>query len=483
MMGKPSSNQQDGAFGLLPVLPKERTWGSFDFSMVNIGLAIATWSFLIGGTLSLFVGLKMGFIATLAGNTVSVLLLALATTIPSSRYGIDQYVFLRSIFGKKGTKIPVILMVIVEFGWVATLSVMFGKASSNVYSSVTNTSTTSNTVVIVFALVAIVVSWLIVAKGPVSINWLNRIVAPCLVAMLIIMFLMLSNQYNFNEMLTFKPLSPFPNDLHNYMVAFELGLGSGFSWWPIMGGLTRLAKTERAGFWPNMIGINICAVLGTMVGLIAGLAVGDSDPTKWMIPIGGPVLGVIALIFIAFANVTSITSLVYATCLAMKQIKIFRLLEWKKLTFLFLLITAVFVFFPDQIYGNFSMFLTACGTVFGPLTAIGFVDYFILRRQQIDLKALYLVTPKKPYNFWVGYNYAAIISLIVATVSYFLILNPISLEGASLFNYLSATLPAMVIAGFVYYLITVAFVIPKGLGGYQASRQEKGLVENKKELI
>ncbi|GIN19767.1 purine-cytosine permease family protein [Siminovitchia fordii] len=469
-MGK-SNGQSD----LLPLLPKERTWGSFDFSMVNIGLAIATWSFLIGGTLSLFVGLKMGFIATLAGNTVSVLLVALSNAIPSSRFGIDQYVFLRSIFGKKGTKIPVILMVIVEFGWVATLAVMFGKASSNVYGAVTNTPPVSNKVVIVFSLLAILISWLIVSKGSNSINWLNRIVAPLLVTMLIVMFYMLSQKYSFGEMLALEPTSPFPNDLHNYIVAFELGLGSGFSWWPIMGGLARLTKSERASLWPNMIGINICAVLGTMIGLLAGLAVGDSDPTAWMIPIGGPILGLIALVFIAFANVTSMTSLVYSTCLALKQIKFFRVMDWKRLTFIFLACTAVFAFFPDAIYGNFSLFLAACGTVFGPLSAIMFVDYYILRKQKINMRALYLDTSGRPYDFVGGYNITPIISVAVSVFVYFLILDPISFEGSIFFDYASATLPAMLLAGILYYVITKLFVIPKGMGGYDIpEKREKG---------
>ncbi len=467
-MGK-SNGQSD----LLPLLPKERTWGSFDFSMVNIGLAIATWSFLIGGTLSLFVGLKMGFIATLAGNTISVLFVALSNAIPSSRYGIDQYVFLRSVFGKKGTKIPVILMVIVEFGWVATLAVMFGKASSNVYGAVTNTPPVSNKVVIIFALLAIVISWAIVSRGSNSINWLNRIVAPLLVTMLIVMFYMLSQQYSFSEMLALQPISPFSSDLHNYIVAFELGLGSGFSWWPIMGGLARLTKSERASLWPNMVGINICAVLGTMIGLLAGLAIGDSDPTAWMIPIGGPILGLIALVFIAFANVTSMTSLVYSTCLALKQIKFFRVMKWEKLTLIFLACTAVFVFFPDAIYGNFSLFLAACGTVFGPLSAIMFVDYYILRKQHVNMRELYIDTPEKPYEFVRGYNITPVVSVAISVFIYFLILDPISLEGSAFFDYASATLPAMLLAGILYYLITKFFVIPKGLGGYYGSNKKQ----------
>lgn len=466
-MGHSSNGRGEGLFSLLPILPSERIWGFLDYTLVNIGLAIATWCFLIGGTLSVFVDLKMGFAATLAGNTISILIMALATTLPASKYGVDQYVSLRSVFGVNGTKIPMILILFIELGWAAVLSIMFGKASSNVYGALTNQPSVSNLVVILFAILAVVISWIIVAKGPVSINWLNRIVVPGLIIMLAYMFIMIWREISFEEMLALQPTSPFEERWVNYMIAFELGLGSGFSWWPIMGGLTRITKSQRAAFWPNMIGINLCAVLGTMVGLLAGLYFGSHDPTEWMIPLGGPVLGLIALLFVAFANLTSITALAYSTTLALKQIKGFMNVKWERLSFYFFFPVIPLVFFPDQVYTHFGTFLAICGTFLGPLTGIGFVDYFILRKQRIELVSLYREQPDSPYYFYGGYNYAAVIALIVATAVYFLLFNPVTFDSGNLFLYLSASLPATIVAGLVYYLLTLAFVIPKGVGGYK----------------
>lgn len=281
------------------------------------------------------------------------------------------------------------------------------------------------------------------------------------------MFIMIWREISFEEMLALQPTSPFEERWVNYMIAFELGLGSGFSWWPIMGGLTRITKSQRAAFWPNMIGINLCAVLGTMVGLLAGLYFGSHDPTEWMIPLGGPVLGLIALLFVAFANLTSITALAYSTTLALKQIKGFMNVKWERLSFYFFFPVIPLVFFPDQVYTHFGTFLAICGTFLGPLTGIGFVDYFILRKQRIELVSLYREQPDSPYYFYGGYNYAAVIALIVATAVYFLLFNPVTFDSGNLFLYLSASLPATIVAGLVYYLLTLAFVIPKGVGGYK----------------
>jgi NCS1 family nucleobase:cation symporter-1 len=474
-----SNSQKEGTFGILPVLPEERVWNGFDFTMVNIGLAIATWCFLIGGTLSSFVDLKMGIAATLAGNTIALIIMALSTTLPACKYGVDQYVSLRSIFGIRGTLIPLALILFIEFGWCAVLAVMFGKASSNVFGSFIHTVQSSNTVTIIFAILAILVSWYIVARGPVSINWLNRIVAPGLVLVLVWMFYMIASKYSVSEMFALQPTSPDPNTWWNYMVAFELGLGSGFSWWPVMGGLARLTKTQRAAFWPNMIGLNVCAVAGTMVGLLAGLSLGTSDPTEWMIPLGGPILGLVALLFVALGNITSITSISYSMAIALKQIKGLLYTEWEKITFFFLSPIIPLVFFPDQVYSNFGMFLAICGTVLGPLSGIGFVDYFILRRQRLSISSLYIEGATGPYYYLRGYNIAAIVSLIVATGVYFVVLNPITFASSSLFLYLSASLPATLLSGAFYYFMTKFLVIPKGMGGY-STRQDSKLEEMNK---
>lgn len=463
--------QKEGSFNIFPILPSERIWGAFDFSMVNIGIAVATWGFLIGGTLSLFVGLKMGIAASLAGNTLSIILMAMATAIPSSKYGIDQYISLRSVFGTKGVKFVMGLVVIVVIGWVTLLSIMFGKASSNIYNTITNTVQESNAVVILFSLLAIVISWLIVAKGPVSINWLNRIVAPGLILMLFVMMYLLISRFSLSGLMAMEPLEPSPNRWWNYMIAFELSLGAGLSWWNIMGGLSRLTKTQRVAFWPNMIGINLAAVLATTVGLAAGLAVGSSDPTEWMVPIGGPLLGILALIFIAFANVTSITALVYPISLALKQFKEFVHMEWTKQTLLFMLPAAFFILFPDAVYDNFSSFLAACGTIYGPLSVIYFVDYFILRKQNIDIRGIYAHQSKNPYSFWGGYNFVAIISFVISTIAYFFILNPITFSSSPLFNYFTASLFVIALGGVLYYTLSKSVVIPRGYGGYKRSKQ------------
>ena len=47
-----------------------------------------------------------------------------------------------------------------------------------------------------------------------------------------------------------------------------------------MGNFSRITKTQLVAFWPNMLGIFGAATLATIVGLLAALALGSSDPTE-----------------------------------------------------------------------------------------------------------------------------------------------------------------------------------------------------------
>jgi len=261
----------EAAFSTLPVLREERIWGFGDFTWVNIGLAIATWAFLIGGSTALFVGAKAGIAAIIIGNVIAVPLMALATCVPSAKYGLEQYTSLRSVFGKNGTRLIVFgFVTLIEMGWAAVLAIMFGRATTNVADEAFGMKASPNgAFVIAMALAAIAISWFILVKGPVSIKWFNRIVAPGLTLVTVVMLVLIFSAKSWGEILAAKPIEPFGDRLLDYMLAIEFNLAAGFSWWPVMGNLARLTRTQRASFWPNMIGLYAAAVVASIVGLLA----------------------------------------------------------------------------------------------------------------------------------------------------------------------------------------------------------------------
>lgn len=465
-----STPEREATFGTLPVLRHERVWSFTDFTWVNIGLAIATWAFLTGGSTAAFVGAERGIAAMIIGNVIAIPLMALSTVVCSGKYGLEQYTSLRSVFGAGGIALIVFTAILaIEMGWTAVLAIMFGRASANVTNEAFGADIGPNALPVTgFALVALVLAWYVLARGPVTIRFFNRIVAPGLAVVTIVMLVLIFGETSWSEIRAAKPLAPFENDDVNFMIAIEFNLATGFSWWPVLGSLARLTTTPRAALWPNMIGIFAATIVAQVVGLLAALSLGNSDPTVWMIPLGGTGLGILALVFIAFANVTSLSSIVYSTCLALRQAggAALQRVRWEVLSGAFFLLPAILVFLPGSIYDNFLKFVTWGAAVLAPLSGIALADFFLLRGRRLRLRALYEDGPGAPYRFWGRFNPASLVALAAGFGVYVLLFNPQTLASRGPFQAISASIPSLVAAAVIHIALTRLVVVPAGRGGY-----------------
>jgi NCS1 family nucleobase:cation symporter-1 len=67
-------------------------------------------------------------------------------------------------------------------------------------------------------------------------------------------------------------------------------------------------------------------------------------------------------------------------------------------------------------------------------------DYFLLRRQRIDLRAIY--DDRGPYAFWGRVNPVGVAAFVVGFVVYVALFNPQTLRANSPFELISASVPA-----------------------------------------
>ena len=204
-----------------------------------------------------------------------------------------------------------------------------------------------NPLVIVFAVASIVLSWVLLVRGPVSIGWVNKMVAPGLTVMTVFILVLIFVDTSWGELLAADPIEPVGVKALDFILAIEINLAAGFSWWNPMGNLARLARTQRVAFLPNMIGLYAVAVLAEIVGLLTALSLGSIDPTVWMVSLGGAALGVLTLVFVIFANITSMVSVTYTDSLALLRALggLAKRVRWATLTGA-LFLPAAGVFFP-----------------------------------------------------------------------------------------------------------------------------------------
>ncbi|MGB8406525.1 MAG: cytosine permease [Mycobacterium sp.] len=470
---KPSSAEPefDATLTELPLLPQERIWGFWQHSWVSIGLAVATWAFLQGAAVAYYVGVKQAIASIVIGYGISVMLVALAPCMPSVKYGIEQFVGLRSAFGENGARLVMVAVsTLLAAAWSAVLAIMFGHGLVTAANQLFGINLSeSGTAASLIALVAIIVSCLILARGPVSVEAVCRVIAPMLIIILVGIIVIVFSHHTWADLTALKPLGGASEDGHlSFLLAVELNIAGGFAWWPNMGNLARLSRNSRAGFWPNWMGIFGASVIAAIVGALAALSLQIDEPTQWMIPLAGAGIGVVALVIICLANITAILSQGYGSMVALKGGggKLFRRAPWPWLITVILGPAAVLVFFPAAVYNNYGRFLSWGAIVLAPLCAVQLVDYFILRRRQLNIRDLFLPIGQSRYGYWQGVNIAAFVSVAAGATTYSLLLNPVTYEPSGFFRHTTASIPAFLIAGTVHYVLTRLVVQPLGKGGY-----------------
>jgi NCS1 family nucleobase:cation symporter-1 len=119
------------------------------------------------------------------------------------------------------------------------------------------------------------------------------------------------------------------NSLSVIAVALELGIASGMSWWGGIGFLARNTKSRRNAIYPEIIQLGLSFGVVCSIALISGLVVGSDDPTQWMVPLGGVFMGVLALVFVALANITSTSVSLFASGLALRHLPGLHKRGWK----------------------------------------------------------------------------------------------------------------------------------------------------------
>ena len=95
-------------------------------------------------------------------------------------------------------------------------------------------------------------------------------------------------------------------------------------------------------------------------------------------------------------------------------------------------------------------FLAYNGTMYAPISGILFADYFFLRKQKLNLRALFEDDPSGEYYFHRGFNWLALGSLLLGQVVYIVMYNPISGEIHQLSRYVPASVAASVLPALVY---------------------------------
>lgn len=449
-----------------PLLPGERTWGSWRLGITLATAAAATWCYIIGEYVAYYLNFKQSFATLAAGSMIGMLMVALAAVPVSIRFGVDSVASSVPQFGTRGWVIPHALQFISIIGWNSLLLIFFSKSVTQLLIALNFTTAASAVYLVpVTILLACTLVFLFLLKGSRGVDRVSKILVAHVFVGMWMLYILMSKQWS--VLSTAVPSSASPDHLWNYTTGVEIGIASLLSWWPYIGAMVRMAPNGRKAALPIMLGMGAPVPLLSLIGIAGFLVLKSSDPAEWLRTVGGTTYAIIALVFVTAANLGTAVAGTYASAIGLRYYPGLDKIAWPVLLLLTILpVALVGLLIPELFFNHFGNFLAFIGVTFAPLCGIQIVDYYVLRRRRIAIRAIYDGNRDSAYRFWAGFNPAAIIAMIVGFFVYIYLLNPLSYISNWPYKYTTASLPTAFIAAIVYWLATKLIVIPRGRGGY-----------------
>ena len=455
--------------GTLPVLPKERKYGFIDALLVLSGYCIATWSYTQGSYLATLVGFKQLLIGAFLA-AIFMLMIYQLPVIMSARYGIDIWIWLRSVFGPAGNKIVTIIIIVVNFPWYAVCCELFADSMENLLGLFG--IQLFNGAHLILSLSCVVIGTVIALRGVGTITWTTRILVPLLLLVGVAVVIVGFTSVPMDVIWNYQPeLAGDADKTVNYVLSIEANFAFVITLVGGMAEVPRLCRSEKSGYYAGVLGQGAAGSFFVVVGAVMAIAMQYvtgkmvDDPTLMMATLSAPILGLSSLLLVAFANIgtQAVGSYIYGVMLK----STFKKSSYKVLVLVLGLYVAVLCVW-GKITEYFGSFLTIGACVYAPLAALLFVDFFLVRKQKIDLKSAYELPGHTAYRYTGGFNIVGIICLALGFGFTLLIFDPINvvIHNKILFM-LTPTFASFLFTGILYYLLckipfTRDYVICKG---------------------
>ena len=447
--------EQEVYFGTYPVLPKERKYGFIDALLVLSGYCIATWSYTQGSYLATLVNFKQLII----GAFFAALFMLLIYQIPvilSVRYGIDIWIWLRSVFGFKGVNVVTILIILVNFPWYAVCCELFADSMENLLGLFGIGLFPGGHLLL--SISCVVLGTFIAYRGIGSITWTTRILVPLLLLVGVVVVIVGFTSVPIDVIWNYKPeLTGDVSKTTNYILSIEANFAFVITLVGGMAEVPRLCKSEKSGFYAGVLGQGLAGSFFVVVGAVMAIAMhhvtGEmiDDPTMMLATLSAPILGLSSLLLVAFANIgtQAVGSYIYGVMLKSTFPKVsYRVL----VLILGAYVTVLCVW--GKITEYFGSFLTIGALVYAPLAALLVVDFFLVRRQKIDLRSAYGLEGHHSYDYTKGFNIVGLVCLVFGFVLSLVIYNPIKgiVHVPALFV-LTPTGCSFLATGILYFLL------------------------------
>ena len=352
-----------------------------------------------------------------------------------AKHGIPYPVLARTAFGVRGAMLPAILRAIVACGWFGIQTWLGGQAIYTILNVLTGNAMFGNPLPVlginIGQLTCFLVFWALhiyfITKGTDSIRWMETVAAPLLLLSSIALV-----WWAYSKAGGFGPMLSSPSQFvaggkraGQFWLVFWPSLTAMVGYWATLAlnipDFTRFARSQRDQMVGQALGLPLPMGLLSLVAVLVTSATvviyGEAiwDPVVLTGKMGG-ISVVIALIALIVATIT--------TNLAANVVSPaydFSNLAPRKISFRmggYITAGIGLAMFPWKILettkGYIFTWLIGYGGLLGPIAGIMMVDYFLVRRTEINHDALYEMHGE--YSYRNGWNFNAVFALVVGVL-------------------------------------------------------------------
>ena len=420
---------------LAPTGTAQRTWRWYHFAALWVGMVMNIASYMLAAGLTEQGMSPWQAVATvLLGNAI-VLVPMLLIGHAGAKHGIPYAVLVRSSFGTQGAKLPAILRAVVACGWYGIQTWLGGSAIYVLLNILTGNALHGNALpflgISLGQTACFLAFWLIqiyfVVKGTDSIRWLESWSAPVKVVMCVaLVWWATSRAGGVGSMLsTPSQFVAGGKKAGMFWATFWPGLTAMVGFWATLAlnipDFTRFARSQRDQIVGQSIGLPIPMALLSVVSVVVtsatvviyGKAIWDPiDLTSRMTGVGvGLALVILTLDTMCCNLAANLVGPAYD----------FSSLWPKGISYKTggLLTAAIaIVMMPWKILastqGYIFTWLIGYSALLGPVAGIMVVDYFFIRRTELDQRALF--TEGGEYSYEKGWNLAAVTAMLLGVL-------------------------------------------------------------------
>ncbi|WHH60570.1 NCS1 family transporter [Petroclostridium sp. X23] len=391
---------------LLPIPEDKRILGKTSYLTAWLGGCISIGTFALGSSIvQSGLSLMQAGLAMLIGSLILIAGLILNDRL-SYKTGIPYVVQLKSAFGTKGTIVPSLLRAAPAIVWYGVQSWLAGTALNEVSKTLFGFDN-----VIFFFIAFQITQMLLSLLGFKGVKWIENIGAIFIVGALTYMFYVCLTTYGdvISEKLINKQGTwglPFWTAIISFFgVNITVMLNAGDYVRELKPGYSD--ATRGVVYFLAMVP---ATVFMGIIGLMITTATGIANPiVAFSSAVDNKILVVSTLLFIIFAQMTTnLLSNVIPPVYALMDA--FKLKHKTAATLVSVIAVCTFPWelVKESSAAGLDVFIQTYTVFFGPIFAVLLTDYYIIRKQKVDLNELY--DEDGPFK---GVNYAAIAAIVI----------------------------------------------------------------------